>query len=470
MAMFAASLNNLKKVVKEGIKDVKETISEVVIDGVASIKRATEDSGGGVVEELGPPSAEADSTFRQLIGEPGTGLSDAPLLVRYEVQNSGDSDRESAAFPLPAAAGGITLGHLREHFPVPGRFHFRYKAPSLDGGFGGLVWADLVAEADSVPMYRGEICLRVLRIPDDADAAPVLPPIPGSALAAAAAAAACSNTPIGAGAGRRGRTSHAASAGSASELAASLASAFGGIGEDSSLQRRLAAAREEADQQKAGFAAGFAPAARHPRSSPSPSPPASEHGRGPSPPPPSTRSQPGSPPPGPPDDLMEMDCRGPSSSAGSAYSRGASPPPQVFDRAQLVREREDRVDQAVRDAAARQKKVEDEEAKLKADKVRHSSQLSSEFDAWARTPDGQAYKDIKVLISTMHTVAGPESSWKEVPLSELLGGPAAIKKAYRKAILVVHPDKQKDAPAEQQVRADRIFTALNEAFKISDEK
>lgn len=108
------------------------------------------------------------------------------------------------------------------------------------------------------------------------------------------------------------------------------------------------------------------------------------------------------------------------------------------------------------------------EAQLKADKVESGNKIGSEMDRWAKTPDGQSYKDVKVLLSTLHTVMWPDSGWKELPLSELVSGAAAVKKHYRRAILIVHPDKQKEANPEQQVRADRAFQALNEAFKVMD--
>jgi len=116
------------------------------------------------------------------------------------------------------------------------------------------------------------------------------------------------------------------------------------------------------------------------------------------------------------------------------------------------------------DWPTRQKK----EQQLKADKVESNNKIGTEMDRWARMGDGQSFKDIKVLLSTMHTVMWPDSGWKELPLSELVSGGAAVKKHYRRAILVVHPDKQKDANPEQQVRADRAFQALNEAFKLMD--
>merc|ERR1719336_844365 len=159
-----------------------------------------------------------------------------------------------------------------------------------------------------------------------------------------------------------------------------------------------------------------------------------------------------------------------SAAAVRAAQLAAEPPapPQVFDRAKLVAEREARERQRVADASARQQEATQKEEKLKADKVEKNNELALEMDRWAKTPDGQAYKDIKVLLSTLHSVTWQGCPWKELPLAELVGNENKIKTWYRKAILLVHPDKQADTPPEQQVRADRIFQALNEAFKVHD--
>lgn len=50
-------------------------------------------------------------------------------------------------------------------------------------------------------------------------------------------------------------------------------------------------------------------------------------------------------------------------------------------------------------------------------------------------------RNIRALMSTMHTVLWDgETRWKPVSMSELLT-PDQVKKYYRKAVLVVHPDK-----------------------------
>lgn len=50
-------------------------------------------------------------------------------------------------------------------------------------------------------------------------------------------------------------------------------------------------------------------------------------------------------------------------------------------------------------------------------------------------------RNIRALMSTMHTVLWEgETRWKPVGMSELVT-PDQVKKYYRKAVLVVHPDK-----------------------------
>lgn len=50
-------------------------------------------------------------------------------------------------------------------------------------------------------------------------------------------------------------------------------------------------------------------------------------------------------------------------------------------------------------------------------------------------------RNIRALLSTMHTVlwAG-ETKWKPVSMADLVT-PEQVKKVYRRAVLVVHPDK-----------------------------
>ncbi|XP_065410059.1 auxilin isoform X11 [Chrysemys picta bellii] len=71
-------------------------------------------------------------------------------------------------------------------------------------------------------------------------------------------------------------------------------------------------------------------------------------------------------------------------------------------------------------------------------------------------------RNIRALLSTMHTVlwAG-ETKWKPIGMADLVT-PEQVKKVYRRAVLVVHPDKATGQPYEQY--AKMIFMELNDAW------
>jgi hypothetical protein len=163
---------------------------------------------------------------------------------------------------------------------------------------------------------------------------------------------------------------------------------------------------------------------------------------------------------------MELD--GAFQSALPASPSSPPPPvPQQFDREELVAKREnavrERVEQAAQDVIQRRQTEEN----LRADKLEASNKLRHVLDAWAKGPD-EKFKDIRTLLSTQHEVLWKDSGWKPVGLSELIQD-GHVKKVYRKAIIVVHPDKMKEAEPDKQIRAERIFQALNEAFKAHEE-
>mmetsp|Transcript_56796 Transcript_56796/g.164790 ORF Transcript_56796/g.164790 Transcript_56796/m.164790 type:complete len:445 (+) Transcript_56796:184-1518(+) len=444
MALFAQSLNTLKK--------RATNLANELVKGDEAKKRAED-------VHIGQPSAETQHALKSFVvnGQQSLhGFGEGPIIVRYEVQNGDDGERDLAAFPLPSASAALTLGHVRKSFPVPGRYHFRFKATSLDGGFGGYIWMDLANDAEVVPFFRGDICMKALRVPDDADAPPAVESLPNSALSAAAMASA-SMAPASAG------VSPEPSPGSTPPRAQSPDSlSF----ERPSPPQQF---RQQLQQQL-------------PQAPPQQQPQAQFVPQQPQQPSAASRSEASSSPmaaPGPPDDLMDFGGAGGGMglsqsmmAQSSSLSGSASPPspPVVLDREKLKAEREAWEQKQVRDAAARQAEQLRKDEQLKADKVQEGNKVDAEMNAWAKTSDGQAYKDIKVLLSTMHTVTWAGCQWKELPLSELVSGPSTVKKHYRRAILLCHPDKQTEAEPEQQVRADRIFQALNEAFKISGDQ
>ncbi|XP_063770345.1 cyclin-G-associated kinase isoform X2 [Pseudophryne corroboree] len=71
-------------------------------------------------------------------------------------------------------------------------------------------------------------------------------------------------------------------------------------------------------------------------------------------------------------------------------------------------------------------------------------------------------RNIRALISTLHTVLWEgETKWKPVNMSELVT-PNQVKRYYRKAVLIVHPDKATGQPYE--LYAKMIFMELKDAW------
>lgn len=66
-------------------------------------------------------------------------------------------------------------------------------------------------------------------------------------------------------------------------------------------------------------------------------------------------------------------------------------------------------------------------------------------------------RNIRALLSTMHTVLWEgETRWKPVGMADLVT-PEQVKKVYRKAVLVVHPDKVRVPHWTQVAVHYRIF-------------
>ncbi|XP_030647468.1 cyclin-G-associated kinase isoform X2 [Chanos chanos] len=71
-------------------------------------------------------------------------------------------------------------------------------------------------------------------------------------------------------------------------------------------------------------------------------------------------------------------------------------------------------------------------------------------------------RNIRALLSTLHTVLWEgETRWRPVSMADLVT-PDQVKRVYRKAVLVVHPDKATGKPYEQY--AKMIFMELNDAW------
>jgi len=83
--------------------------------------------------------------------------------------------------------------------------------------------------------------------------------------------------------------------------------------------------------------------------------------------------------------------------------------------------------------------------------------------------DDHTRRNIRNLLSTLEQILWDNSGWKGCSLSDLLSY-KGVKKHYRKAIMVVHPDKHQKASLEVQVVCERAFEALNEQWKTFEKE
>ncbi|XP_019172928.1 PREDICTED: auxilin-like protein 1 [Ipomoea nil] len=96
-----------------------------------------------------------------------------------------------------------------------------------------------------------------------------------------------------------------------------------------------------------------------------------------------------------------------------------------------------------------------------AERNRLAEALDGEVKRWSSGKEG----NLRALLSTLQYILGPDSGWQPVPLTEVITS-AAVKKAYRKATLCVHPDKlqQRGATIQQKYICEKVFDLLKEAW------
>jgi len=93
------------------------------------------------------------------------------VVIRYFIPEDGDSETYPNVFlaPKPRQSGlPPTLGEVKHAFPLPGRYHFRFKAPLTLGGDREknpvAVWMDCVDEKQTIPVWKNTIVAKVTRI------------------------------------------------------------------------------------------------------------------------------------------------------------------------------------------------------------------------------------------------------------------------------------------------------------------
>ncbi|KAK3009769.1 hypothetical protein RJ639_014287 [Escallonia herrerae] len=95
--------------------------------------------------------------------------------------------------------------------------------------------------------------------------------------------------------------------------------------------------------------------------------------------------------------------------------------------------------------------------KEQAEKNRLSEALDVDIKRWSSGKEG----NLRALLSTLHYILGPGSGWQPISLTDIVTT-NAVKKAYRKATLSVHPDKlqQRGASIQQKYICEKVFDLL----------
>ncbi|CAJ1972458.1 unnamed protein product [Sphenostylis stenocarpa] len=99
--------------------------------------------------------------------------------------------------------------------------------------------------------------------------------------------------------------------------------------------------------------------------------------------------------------------------------------------------------------------------KEQEDRNRVAEVLDADVKRWSSGKTG----NLRALLSTLQYILGPDSGWQPIPLTDVVTTPA-VKKAYRKATLFVHPDKlqQRGASIQQKYICEKVFDLLKEAW------
>ncbi|KAE8695894.1 TMV resistance protein N-like [Hibiscus syriacus] len=98
---------------------------------------------------------------------------------------------------------------------------------------------------------------------------------------------------------------------------------------------------------------------------------------------------------------------------------------------------------------------------------RFAETLDADVKRWSSGKEG----NLRALLSTLQYLCY-KSGWQPIPLTEVITS-AAVKKAYRKATLCVHPDKlqQRGASIQHKYVCEKVFDLLKEAWnKFSSEE
>ncbi|KAI5392921.1 hypothetical protein KIW84_060179 [Lathyrus oleraceus] len=152
-----------------------------------------------------------------------------------------------------------------------------------------------------------------------------------------------------------------------------------------------------------------------------------------------------------------------------SFSYGVRDSPEVLDganadsaqRCKARSERHQRIGDRVAKALAEKSMRDRLVQKEQDERNRVAEALDADVKRWSSGKTG----NLRALLSTLQYILGPDSGWQSIPLTEIVTTPA-VKKAYRKATLCVHPDKlqQRGATVQQKYTCEKVFDLLKVWF------
>ncbi|KAK8717840.1 hypothetical protein V6N13_045093 [Hibiscus sabdariffa] len=134
---------------------------------------------------------------------------------------------------------------------------------------------------------------------------------------------------------------------------------------------------------------------------------------------------------------------------------------ETEERRRARLERHQRTQERAAKALAEKNQRDLQVQREQAERHRIAETLDVEIRRWSAGKEG----NLRALLSTLQYVLWPECGWQPVSLTDLITA-AAVKKAYRKATLCIHPDKvqQKGANLQQKYVSEKVFDLLKEAW------
>ncbi|GFE53779.1 tyrosine phosphatase, putative [Babesia ovis] len=89
--------------------------------------------------------------------------------------------------------------------------------------------------------------------------------------------------------------------------------------------------------------------------------------------------------------------------------------------------------------------------------------IKNEIRQWAHSETGEL-KDVRALLFTLHQVLWKGAKWETMDIALCTAEKNAVKRQYRRALLLCHPDKHTKSNWQTMLRAQLMTQALHEAW------